>query len=94
MVVARDDVYPFSREIEVLEARGKGDQHKDSKKYVPPPPPKVTFDTSADNRHRPDKTLDKLDLHGDSRKKVEDYHKNLVADHMQTVPGAHTGVVK
>ena len=93
-VVARDDVYAFSREFEVLEARGKDNQHKSSQKAAPPPPPKVTFDKSADNRHRPDKTLDKLNLHGDSRKKVEDYHRKVVENHMNTVPGAHTGVVK
>jgi len=92
-VFARDDLYAFRREIEFLEARGP-DKHKETKKYVPPPPPKVTFDKSAENNHRPDKTLDKLDLHGDSRKKVEDYHRQVVENHMETVPGAHTGVVK
>jgi len=92
VVVARDDLYLSSREIEVLETRGGGD-HKDTKKYVPPPPPRVTFEKGV-SAHSASNHMDKLDLHGDSRKQVEDYHRKLVEEHMKTIPGAHTAVIK
>ncbi|KAF8970841.1 hypothetical protein BDZ97DRAFT_1914317 [Flammula alnicola] len=91
-IVARDNLYLSSREIEVLEARAGGD-HKASKKYVPPPPPKVTFEKGV-SAHSASNHMDKLNLHGDSRKQVEGYHRHLVEEHMKTIPGAHTAVVK
>jgi len=89
-IMARDDLYFVSaREIELLETR----DHKETKKYVPPPPPKVTFEKGV-TRHSAHNTMDRLDLHGDSRKAVEDYHRNVVTEHMKTIPGAHTAVIK
>jgi hypothetical protein len=93
-IVARDDMYPVSsREFEVLEARGKGKQHKGSKKHVPPPPPKIKFEKGV-SAHSAHNHMDRLHLHGDSRKQVENYHRKLVEDHMKTIPGAHSAVIK
>jgi hypothetical protein len=90
-IVARDDMYPVSsREIEILETRGS---HKETHKHVPPPPPKTTFEKGVSS-HSAHNHMDKLDLHGKSRKAVEDYHHKVVQDHMKTVPGAHTAVIK
>ena len=93
-IMARDDMYPVSsREIEVLETRGKGSQHKDNKKHVPPPPPSITFLKEAvPNSHAAHNHMDRLDLHGDSRKQVEDYHRKVVEEHMKTI-GAHKAVI-
>jgi hypothetical protein len=92
-IVARDDMFVSSREIEILEARGKDHQHKETHKHVPPPPPKVTFEKGVSS-HSAHNHMDKLDLHGDSRKAVEDYHRKLVEEHMKTIPGAHSAVIK
>lgn len=69
---------------------GKATNTRTAKSFVQP---RLTFDKSAGNPHRPSgKTLDKLNLHGHKLK--EDYHRKVVEDQMQTVPGAHTSVVK
>jgi len=81
-----------SREVELLEARGKKAAHRDSKKHVPPPPPAVTF-VKGTNRHYPDNHLNRLQLHGDKRKAVEKWHVNLVHEKMKTVQGAHSAEI-
>lgn len=68
-------------------------QHKNRNKFVPVPPPKVTFEKGSSIHSAQDK-MDLLDLHGDSRKKVKDFHRKLVGQHMETIPRAHTAVVK
>jgi len=50
-------------------------------------PPKITFGKGAR------KDLDDLGLHGKERKKAKKYHKNIIKEHMKTLPGAHTADV-
>ncbi|KAF8155422.1 hypothetical protein B0H34DRAFT_713210 [Crassisporium funariophilum] len=93
--VARNDLSTVfsvsSRDTQLLEARNK---NKDTHKHVPPPPPAVTLEKNKSLPHSPHNTLDRLNLHGDKRKAVVDYHTKVVEDHMKTVPGAHSAVIK
>jgi len=90
LIVPRDDLdLVSSREIEVLETRQK---HKTSRKFVPPPPPKITFHKG--DHHSAHDTMDRLNLHAQKRKAVEDFHRNVVEQHMKNIPGAHTAVIK
>ena len=50
-------------------------------------PPKITFGKGAR------KDLDDLGLHGKERKKAKKYHKNIIKEHMKTLPEAHTADV-
>jgi len=94
-IVARDDLnLVSSREFEVLEARARGVKNRSSRKFVPPPPDKVTFAKGEGAAHNGPDTLDKLGLHGKSRKSVEDFHRKAVEEHMAKIPGAHSAVIK
>ena len=88
-LIAHDDLYIGA---EHLEARGKGHQHKDSKKHVSPPPSPVTF-LKENRTHSPKNNLDRLKLHGQKRKNVEKWHQDVVTKHMKTVKGAHTAEI-
>ena len=104
-IVARDDLFPLSsRESEVLETRGKYYQHGDKGKsyrgkgkgkgqQAPQPPPKITFEKGV-SFHSAANHLNRLDLYGGSRKKVEDHHRKDVAAHMATIPGAQQASIK
>ena len=71
-LTARDNLYAFfSRDTELLEVRGN---HKNSKKYLPPPAPTITF-RKDNNRYYPRAHLDRLNLQleNDKRKAFEDW---------------------
>jgi len=86
---ARDDLEARSTDFEVLEERAKGS----SRKYTPPRPPTVTFEKGV-SKHSAQDSLKNLGLQGKKRKAVENYHTRVVQNHMKTVPGAKSAVIK
>ncbi|KAF8157278.1 hypothetical protein B0H34DRAFT_859798 [Crassisporium funariophilum] len=91
--VVRDDLSTVSsRDTQLLAARTPP-HHKDTKKHVPTPPSPITFEKGV-SPHSAHNDLDALHLHSGKRKTVENYHKQVVGDHMKTVPAAHSAVIK
>ncbi|CAA7262949.1 unnamed protein product [Cyclocybe aegerita] len=92
--VAHGASYTSSTNTQHLEVRGRqGKHHRSSRKHKPPTPVPITFDKEK-SPHAAHQALNNLNLHGKKRKAVEKYHKNVVAEHMKTVPGAHSAVIK
>ena len=89
---AYDDSYAFSRDAQLLEARGKKAPNKHIKKQAPPPAPLVTF-RKGEGPHLPDNHLKRLNLVGKKRKAVEKWHIDKVAEHMKTVKNAHSAEI-
>jgi len=85
----RNDLDTRRTDFEVLEERGKGT----SRKYTPPKPPSVTFETGV-SKHSAQDVIRDLGLHGKKRKAVENYHTRVVLNHMKNIPGAKSAVIK
>lgn len=58
---------------------------------MPPAPPSITFRKGG--AHDADTHFKALSLYSDKRKDTEAFHSKVVAEHMKSIPGAHSAEI-